>query len=492
MHPRHRTAPFAGLLLVVAAALAAPALAGDLEDGVALRKSGRFEEALPKLQKASDADPTNAVAAAELSAVLAGLGKYEQASRVLAKALDAHPDDVRLLVSRGRALMLSANKSAAERADSNMILATVADADRWIKRALEKDPKSSEALVLKAQVLQHQGGGDAPEALSLLEQVAKDDPKCFDAFWERGQVAMRAARANWKDKAKWAEAEQWFRGAFAADPASGQALLQATFCRHWQAAEPKLIPEYEKCAAMLPGDPQPLAQIWKFKKSAAADVRAAYERLAAKPGQSKAKAYLQLLDAEGAVASGKAADAAKAGIAAAEAWGPDASKEVYDTLNAMAFTAAGLSAEQRESIWASLWKQWPTRFDAANNAGLWYRDVGHDYRKSAEWYERAASVATSSPAVLNDTGLIWHYHLNDFGRAEKWYRAAIQAAEEAGTDLSQAGPRDVEETGYRDALNNMARMLTQQKKWKELRAFAEEHVPEGFPGREQWLSAGDK
>jgi tetratricopeptide (TPR) repeat protein len=477
---------------VAALVLASSALAGDLEDGLALKKAGKFEEALPKLQKAAEADPAGADAAAALSEVLAGLGKYEQASRALAKALEAHPDDVRLLVARGRALLLSAEKAGREGADSNMILATVADADRWVVRALAKDPKHSEARVLKAKVLQHQGGSDAPEAIAALEAVAADDPKCFDAHWELGQIWMRKARADWKDKTKWAAAEKHFRDATTADPASGQALLQATFCRHWQSATPDLIADYEKCAAMLPGDPSPLAQVWKFKKGSLPQVRAAFERLAAKPGQEKAKAYVLALDAEGAVAAGKPADAAKAAIGAVEAWGKDPARELYDAMNGLAFGGAGLAKEDRDRIWTAMWKQWPDRFEAPNNAGFWYRDVGHDFRKSAEWYERAAAIATTSPAVLNDTGLIYHYHLNDFEKAEKWYSAAVQAAEEQGTDVSQAGGRDLEATGYRDAMNNMARLLTQQKKWKELRKFAEDHVPEGFPGRDQWLSAGDK
>lgn len=480
------------MLALALAAAAAPAFAGNLEDGIALRRAGKWAEALPKLQAAAEADPANAAAAAELSEVLAGLGKFEQAARAVGRALEAHPDDVRLLLARARALMLTANKSARERADSNMILATVADADRWIKKVLEKDPKNSSARVLKAQVYQHSGGGDAPEALNLLADVAREDPACFDAHWELGQVAMTKARADWKDKSKWAQAEKFFRDAFTADPKSGQALLQATLCRHWQEASPALIGDYARCAAMLPGDPAPLTNIWKFRKNATADVRAALEKLAADPAQGKAKAFLLVLDAEGAVAAGKGTEAARAAEGAVAAWGPDASKEVYDTLNALAFAAPPLSKEQRDGIWTAMWKNWPSRFEAANNAGFWNRDVSHDFRRSAEWYERAATIATASPAVLNDTGLIYHYHLNDFGKAEEWYRKAIQAAEENGLEPAGGTSKDLEAIGYRDALVNMGRMLTAQKRWKDLQQFAEDHVPKGFPGREQWLNAGDR
>jgi tetratricopeptide (TPR) repeat protein len=493
--PERRRSParalaFAASLAVLAVSSAA--LAGDLEDGLALKAKGKYEEALAKLEKAAAANPADANAALALSEVLLGLGKFDKAAKAAGAAMDANPDHVGLLVARARALLTNADQMAKDGADSNMILAYVADGDKWIKKALEKDPKSSDARFLRARVLQHQGGGDAPEAIALLEQIVADDPKCFDAHYELGTLAMRAARADNKDKAKWKAAEDRFRAAFAADPKSGQALLQATFCRHWQSATPDLIGEYEKCAELLPGDESPLSQVWKFKKNNPAEVRASLARLGGKEGHGRAKSYVAVLDAEAAVAGGKPDAATKAMLDAVEAWGKGPSKDVYGALNDLAFTGKGLSGDQRDKVWTALWKAFPDRFDAPNNAGLWWRDVGSDAKRSSEWYVRAAELAPNSPGVQNDTGLIFHYNLLDLDKAEPYYRRAIQAAEDLGLDWKKAGDyaKFREETGYRDALNNLAKLLIQKKRWKDLTEFVDDHVPEGYPGRDGWATAG--
>lgn len=486
--PLPRFVPAAAALLVLAAA----ALAGDLEDGIKLKEAGKFDQALPKLQKAVDADPANAAAAVALCQVLTGLGKYEQAAKCVGPALDAHPDDVALMVAKARAFISYGDAMARDNGDANMILAYVADGDTWVKRALDKDPKNSEARYLKARVLQHQNGSDQTEATAELEALAKDDPKCFDAHWELGQIWMRKARADNTNKNKWAAAEKHFRDAFTADPKSGQALLQATYAKAWQqiAKAPEMVADYAQCAPLLPSDEAPLSAMWKLRKYAPAEVRAAFEKLSKDPAVGgRAKAYVAVLDAQGAVEAGKPAEAVKACVAAVDAWGKDESRDVFGAVNDVAYIGKGLDKDDREKIWNAAWKNWPARFETPNNAGLWYRDVGGDAKRSSEWYVRAAEIATNSPQVLNDTGLIFHYNLHDLEKAEPWYRKALAAAEERGLAPSNDA-RDPEGVGYRDALNNLAKLLSAQKRWNDLRAFAEDHVPEEFPGREQWLNAG--
>lgn len=478
-------------LLVVPLVLAAShaiAFAGDLEDGLELKAAGKFEQALPKLEKALAADPKKAAAALALSQVLSGVGKHERAARVLREAIEANPDDVSLLVQRGRAYVLLAAQTDAEKGDPNMILSSIADADRSLKAALAKDPKNSEARVLKAKAQAFQGA-DQEKVVEELRAVVADDPKCFDAHWELGTIEMRRARAG--AKASWGASEKHFRDAFAADPTSGQALLQATYAKAWQqvARAPELISDYAQCAALLPGQEAPALAIWKLRKQAAAEARAALEKLAKDSAQGgRPKAFLALLDGEGALAAGKGDAAVSAYCKAAEEYGAGDGKDVYFALYGAVVQAKGLDGDQRDKICEAAWKRWPHRSEVPNDFALWNRDVSHDYKRSLKWYLRAAEAAPNSPRVLNDTGLIYHYHMNEFDKAEPWYRKAVQAAEEQGVEPSN-DPND-EGMGYRDAMNNIVKILSAQKRWKELREFADKHVPEGFPGRSQWLEAG--
>src|SRR5262245_43194936 len=109
----NRIRRFAVVLPLLAGSLA---LAGDLEDGKALRESGKFEEALPKFQAAAAADPTSAEAALGLSQVLSGLGRYDEAVKAVDAARKAHPEDAALAAAKGRAYFLAYLKasSAAE------------------------------------------------------------------------------------------------------------------------------------------------------------------------------------------------------------------------------------------------------------------------------------------------------------------------------------------------------------------------------------------
>lgn len=492
MHfPRLVPAALAAVLV-----LAGSAFAGDLEDGIKLKEAGKWEEALAKVQKAYDADPTAPEAALELSAVLVGLGKFEKAAKVVSDAIEAHPQDARLLLAKGRGYMLYAGQLDSERANPQMILAYAADGDKWVKKALEIEPKNSEARVWKAKVLQYQGA-DSANVQEELNAILADDPKCFEAHWELAEIWYRAAWADNKDKKKWAAAEKHYRDAYSVDPASGQALLKATYAKQWQQTAPAAVMavDYGQCCKLLPEDPAPLTQLWKLRKYAAAEVRAELEALAKEPKVGgRAKAFVLLMDAQAAVDAGKPADAVKGCLASIKSWGnaPSALGEVYDTVNGIAYLGKGLDAGDRDKLWGALLDNWPDRFESPSNAGLWYRDVGRDDKKSAEWYMRAAKLAPNSPQVQNDTGVIFHYNLRDPEKGEPYYRRAIAAAEEQGLAWSNDPKRDPEGVGYRDALNNLAIVLQAGKRLKELREFAEEHVPEDFPGRAQWLHAGEK
>ena len=88
-----------------------------------------------------------------------------------AAVIDAHPDNVALLVAKGRAYLLRAGELDRERGDPQAIMGYCGDADLWIKKALAKvaemhsDPKDDKSPtygeLIKASKLP---GGDLEES----------------------------------------------------------------------------------------------------------------------------------------------------------------------------------------------------------------------------------------------------------------------------------------------------------------------------------------
>jgi tetratricopeptide (TPR) repeat protein len=165
-------------------------------------------------------------------------------------------------------------------------------------------------------------------------------------------------------------------------------------------------------------------------------------------------------------------------------------QSVYQRLaGPVAFEHKALSAAQRDKLWSHLWKAAPDRYDAMNNAGLWYRDLGKDYERSLEWYLRAAAVATEDACVQNDTGLIYHYHFKEYRKAEPFYRNAVRIGREQGLAWDAPRPPGM---GYRDGLNNLALILIAEKRWDDLRRYVTEEVPEDHASRDAWLRLAEE
>lgn len=112
----------------------------------------------------------------------------------------------------------------------------------------------------------------------------------------------------------------------------------------------------------------------------------------------------------------------------------------------------------------------PDAYELQQNLGFCLRELGgqqaakkkralarRSWKKSAEAYERASAavrVADVEPSkkaqILNDTGLIYHYHLNLTAKGIKLYKEALS-----------------HDPTYVDALENMGVAKLKQKKWKD-------------------------
>ena len=126
-----------------------------------------------------------------------------------------------------------------------------------------------------------------------------------------------------------------------------------------------------------------------------------------------------------------------------------------------------------------LWEQRPDA-DLANNIGFHHRDTTRDYEASLRWYLRASELAPENPDILNDTGLIYHYHRHDFDRAIAFYDRAVAAAranrpdeiaDPAAFEKALAAGRPVR--GYVDALENLATLAVARGEWAKARAWLE-------------------
>ena len=517
MHRFPRPAPTLVLLLAAAAAYA-----GDLEDGQALQAAGQFEQALPKYEAAAKADPADPAAALGLSQVLAGLGRYEQAAKAVDAARKAHPENASLLAAKGRAFFLSMLKAqAAEEPDNSFIEGCHDDAMRWAKEAMKADQKNVEALLLLGQIHQRDKNGD--QAIQFFQQAVIADPKSFDAAFEVANYWFLLAGADNKNIELWAKAEGAFYTCTKLDPKSARAAANFAHCKAWQNAPGKdVAAAYLRAWALAPKETPLLEKA--FTRTPAGDRVATFQKLSDdNPTNVAVRRYLAfaLMGAKEHKKALEVLDAASK-LDPADPWVPmnegdvtlDEGKKIDDAVDfyvesltlfktkgaiendaymrvggSVAFQNSKLSESQREKLWTALWKFFPERSDGPNNAGLWYRDVGKDYKKSLEWYLRAAKAAPDDCCIQNDTGLIYHYHLDDFEKAEPYYRRAVEIGKERGYDCNAGNDPD---RGFRDAINNLYKILSKAKRWTDLKTFVERDVPESHPFREVWLKEAEQ
>jgi tetratricopeptide (TPR) repeat protein len=475
------------------------------------------------------------VAALGHSQVLAGLGRYDEAAKAVDAARKANPQAdqlAALLAAKGRAYLLCVVQAeASEEPDGNLIDSCKSDAQRWAREALKADPKNVEALLLSGQLAQKDA--DEGRALRYFEEAVAADPKSFDAAFEVATHWYVKANSDRKNMELWAKAESGFAKAFALDPKSGRAAANLAHCKAWQVKNMQEVgAAYLKAVELNPEDTKLLGtlynwtpkddraelfmtlcdaapkEIWRRIHLARAlsgigeksfpetlrNYEKAYDALDAAARIDDKNPIVPFNEGEIRRQQGKDLDAAVGNYVESIAMykqkgGID--DDIYKWIaGPVAFEDKSLSVEQREKLWTHLWKAFPERYDAMNNAGLYYRDTAKDYKQSLEWYLRAAKAAPDDASIQNDTGLIYHYHLNDMEKAEPFYRRAVAVGNEQGLDCTKA--RGDPDRGFHDAINNLYLVLKAKKRWKDLKEFAEKDVPDAHPMKEAWIKEAEK
>jgi tetratricopeptide (TPR) repeat protein len=496
----------------MAAAVAAnPAPAGEFEDGRALWREGRFAEALPLLEKAAAAAPGDADRLEGVATTLLSLARFAEAPRAFDAALAKEPAAVPLLLGRARAALLAMDQAAAEHQDPWIVYALLDGANRDLEAVLAKDPKSVSARALKARGLfsSPEGGGDAiagfekKQATALLEGALADAPGDAEANREMGHFLFHQAGADTKNKALWADSEKRFRAAFQARPDDGWSFLQATFAMAWQGASRRNLSDaYEKAFDLNPGEIGPLRKLVEMEKGLPAQL-AVLDRLRGKrPGDSVVlsacagtllqagrgkDAYAILKSAEEAAPADPWPAAIRGQLLLAEGKVPEGLAELqaavgkgravfdrrlYQSVDFVAVRAEkGLAPGQRDALWTALFEAFPREADGPNNAGNWFRRNAKDGAKSAAWYARALTVRPDDPALLNDMGQVHEADLlNDAAKCESFYRSAVESAEKLGINDPDRC------TGYKDAVDNLAKLLVRLKRGPDLLAYADQHL----------------
>ena len=248
----------------------------------------------------------------------------------------------------------------------------------------------------------------------------------------------------------WQGADLHYTKALEVNPSDGTARLYQTIARQWlRVPAEDLEKGYLDAARLLPDGDDPLRRLaamypkdrakrldlyarvvqdnpkavrarvwiaWTLRKEEPFDVPRALETLrdAAKiaPGDADVHAQLgETLDESGAIPDAVAEYTLA--VAAAPASTMTRQSVALDRLLHATKGAGDVSLAARERAYDVVCEKNPGEGSYGNNAGLWFRDVGKDYEKSLKYYLTSVKAAPDDQDFLNDTALIYLFHLTD-------------------------------------------------------------------------------
>ena len=475
-----RSGAFAALLLVISCG--APATAE--EDSA---------PAPPPADAGSPAEPP----LAQALAVVRGLrrqGKLGEAAAAARAAEKRLGENAELRLEAAWALFEQMRQEFDAGSDKFVVKGLLADARLRVDQARAMDADVAGGAVLLAKLLRYEEDPDAARA-ALAAQVEKH-PGDAAAHAELGDLAWNAR--------DWEEVDRRYTKVAELDPTDGDARLRATIAKQWLGvAADRIEAGYLLAAKLLPENQRPLELLVKLHKSPdrqlatmekviAENPRAVWARIwsawivrtRAKPDLLRAR---EILDEAAAIAPdepavhhnlGELLEQAGAPLEALAAYGvavekgaPDAmriSSDAADRLLHADPKSKDVPLDLRERIYGILTARNPTEGRYGNNAGLWHRDVSRDYEKSLKHYLASVRAAPDDQDYLNDTALIYLFHLTD--RKEQclpMFEKVVRLVEEDGQDAVR---------GYWDTLENLCKYWFERGEYEKVIAWADKRA----------------
>ena len=129
-------------------------------------------------------------------------------------------------------------------------------------------------------------------------------------------------------------------------------------------------------------------------------------------------------------------------------------QEAFDAAQALSGTDPKNAPDPETGIEAfeKIHEAWPWSGDAANNLGFLYREAAK-YDRSLEWYLKAVERAPENQDILNDTGLIYLFHLpREKAKGLPFFLKTLALVLEGDQRP---------ERGYWDALENLCKHYTE-------------------------------
>ncbi len=448
------------------------------------------EDAVPTAPTISAA----AAAALERARTLRRDGRAAEAARILRDAEAELGASAMLRLETAWCFFTMAESAFRSQADGFLIKSNIADAHIRADQAATLTPDLPGAAVLLAKILRYEENADAAREL-LVNHVARF-PGDAAAHRELGDMAQKAR--------DWALADTHFTKAATLDAADGTSRLNATIAKQWLTAEggaaytrDELHAGYRMAARLLPDADDPLrlivglypnepelrlaalneviedredavwARVWKAYLLRATAPEKALDVLTEAQRIAPTNTAVIVNRAETLAEMGRWNDAALTYVAALEAGEPDALGAASDALDALLHLGAQsreIDIATRDRAYDALCAANPSVGRYGNNAGLWYRDVGKDYEKSLRYYERAVAAEPSDQDYINDTALIYLFHLRD--RKElclPMFLKVRRLVEEEGQEPIR---------GYWDALENLCKYYYESGQFEKVLACA--------------------
>jgi tetratricopeptide (TPR) repeat protein len=421
------------------------------------------------------------------SAALVAKNDFAGALKVLHAAGERLGPQALLATEEGVVLLAHGRFESANGGDEKLFESLYSDAAARGKKALELDADCGPAAVLLSGVLVARHDSAAARK-SLSEWLAKR-PK---------DAVVRLASADLLFGArKWAEAEAEYAKFLEENPTHGPARLNHAIARKWLQAPPaELEKVFLDAARLLPESDLPVQylvglhakdrnkKVEVLRKAIAQNSRAVAARVwlasvLRRETPEDLKGALGLLREAARLApdnagihrdfaevieetKGSIEDAVEAYVVAVDKSGPGLAGRESDAIDRLLHLTEGgdkVGKKVRERAYDVLCEKNPEEGRYGNNAGFWFREAG-DYEKSVRYYLFSVKAAPDNQDWLNDTALIYLYHLSDRkDRCLPLLDKVVELVRKQGKEPKR---------GYWDALENLCKYWFEKGEWQKV------------------------